>query len=319
MAVVISEISASQYIGSPIVYAVTPTGAGAAGTFYRVHLTVTVNVTGFDDTSFEFSAPCHGTTPVNFDISSALRAAAEQWKPTASPGAYPNITFALTAYEEWMYNGNHYDHQNTATSSAVTTYLGALMDIERLKGTRPTVYSRKPTSSPEIGFVGKNFIKAGATTNAPAVDMVAITAGAMTGANVYGITAPADGYEIRFLNSLGVHENIFVRGASSRDVNISTDEYVVARQETLTEFSRRIAIKQNDFESWRFSTGALDKAWVSWFAHEFLTRSWMWINIDNTWVPCHLIPEETTSIYGREDTKKMEIHFTLKLGVNGIV
>ena len=322
-AVVIQEISASQYIGSPIVYAVHPSGAGAGGTFYRVKLRVTANLTGHSDTVFEFSSPCQGTTPVRFDISSALRACADPYTPTATPpSSYPAITFVLRACEEWMRDGVVYEDQNSATTSAVTTYMGKLTDRERLAGNAswPTRYSRKPASSPEICFHDYQVIVPGPTSAAPSVTLyLAGDPGEQDfgGLNYYVIPPPPDGHEIRFINSLGVHENVFVYGLSKNETDITTDQYVKSTQETLTDFSRRMAIKQNDFERWPLTSGPVDRKWESWYIHDFMMSRWHWIKIDGLWIPCSVIPEETTAFNDRITPARHEVIFKVRLDING--
>ena len=323
-AVVIQQISASQYIGSPIVYAVHPTGAGSGGTFYRVKLKVTANLTGHSDTAFEFSAPCENTTPVRFDISSALRAVAEGYTPVASPTSfnYPSITFSLYACEEWMSNGVVYENQNSATTSAATTYMGKLTDLERLKGNAswPTRYSRKPTSSPEICFKDHQVIVPGPTSAAPSVTLyIAGDPGEQSfPSHLYHvIPTPPEGYEIRFINSLGVHENVFVHGLPKNETDITTNEYIKSTQETLTQFSRRLAIKQNDFERWPLTSGPVDRKWESWYIHDFMMARWHWINIENIWIPCSVIPEETTSFNDRITPARHEVLFKVRLDING--
>jgi hypothetical protein len=100
-------------------------------------------------------------------------------------------------------------------------------------------------------------------------------------------------------------------------VNITTDKYTIAKQETLTSFSRGLAIKQNDYETWTFSSGPLDEAWASWYIHEFLMASWVWIMVNGVWIPCHVLPEETTLLEDRTKAQPYEVQFKLQLDING--
>ena len=191
----------------------------------------------------------------------------------------------------------------------------------------PARYSRKPTSSPEICFYHPNqqgesdgtskHLLPGSTSSAPAVTAVSVPVGSANGSNIYGIPYPPHGHEIRFINSLGVHENIFVAGLPTRAVNITTDQYTIARQETLTKFSRAIAVKYGDRETWTFSSGPLDEAWVSWYIHEFLMVSWVWIDINDMWIPCHVLPEEQVTLVQHDKTDMLEVMLALKLDING--
>jgi len=323
----------SQFIGCPVVYQITPTGSGVDGTFYRVKLTVRANMTGGEDVIRNGSSV--SVRPAYFDVSSALRAVAERWSPDPATLTYPAITFYLEAEEEWMVEGQ-INHSDTArypgSSGSIEMYIGKLTDRERMANppTPPARYSRKPTTSPEICFYDEDHtikhLYPGLTIEnneiqAPSVTEVTVPfgspTGASAGANIYGIAFPKNGYEIRFINSLGVHENIFVGGLPSKEVNITTEKYAIARQETLTQFSRGLAVKQNDRETWRLTSGPLDEAWASWYIHEFLMAQQVWIMVIGQWIPCHVIPEETTVLEDLAKTQPYEILFRLEMDING--
>lgn len=335
----------SQFIGCPAVYQIAPTGSGVGKTFYRMKLKVAVGMNDDDKTEFDFSTPIEvkDNTAQNtyFDISSALQAIADQWQPLPNTFSYPAVNFYMEAEEEWMNDGaiSHSDsvrYPGSAPSTA-TMYMGTLTDRERLAVTPapPATYSRKPTSSPEICFYHPNVqgqsdgsvkhllpgtCSDGGIWAAPSVSQVTVPVGSPSGqnpANIYGIPYPPHGHEIRFINSLGVHENIFVAGLPTKEVSITTEKYDIARQETLTQFSRGLAIKQNDYETWAFSSGPLDEAWASWYIHEFLMARWVWISIGGTWVPCHVLPEETTVLEDREKAQSLEVQFRLEMDING--
>ena len=277
-------------------------------TFHRVRLKMTVGDGGGaiaqNDAEFEFSTPVSNGEVTWFDISSAFRAFADAYSPTPTAYVYPHLAANLNACDDYMIDGVSYEDMSPSETVRVTgKYLGALTDRERGAGitnqwSEPARYSRKPTSSPEIVYAGKTILRPVATgTNPPGVDAI--------------------GHEIRFINSLGVHENIFVAGLPTRSVNITTDQYTIARQETLTKFSRAIAVKYGDRETWTFSSGPLDEAWVSWYIHEFLMASWVWIDINNMWIPCHVLPEEQVTMVQHDKTDMLEVMLALKLDING--
>ena len=330
--VTISRVSASQYIGSPMVYRVTPTSAGASYTFYRAKLIVYASISGGSFSEFQFTTPFPTTSidgtltagAVDFDVSSALRAVADRWTPQANVFSYPAITFYMEACEEWMIDGVIYENRNGSRfpsgSSTLTAYIGALTDRERLLPPEswPSYYSRKPTSSPEIVFVADanlNHLSAGPTSSAPSVTSVTTVLG--TNGNTYGIAMPADGYELRFINSLGVHENVFVRCLRQTEVTIMTDKYVIARQETISQFIRGIAIKQNDREQWKMTAGPLDRQWQQWYLHEFLCARWAWINVDGNYLPVNILSEETVKGIDRTKPDALTVDFTIEFDING--
>lgn len=318
------------------VQAASPTGNV---TFHRVRLKVTVGDGGGaiaqSDAEFEFSTPVSNGEVAWFDISSAFRAFADAYSPTPTAYVYPHLAANLTACDDYMIDGVSYEDESPSETVQVTgKYLGALTDRERGAGisnqwSEPERYSRKPSTSPEICFyhpnqqgesdgTSKHLLPGTTGVNAPSVSQVAVPVGSgIAAANIYGIPYPPHGHEIRFINSLGVHENIFVAGLPTRVVNITTDQYTIARQETLTKFSRAIAVKYGDRETWTFSSGPLDEAWVSWYIHEFLMASWVWIDINDMWIPCHVLPEEQVTLVQHDKTDMLEVMLALKLDING--
>lgn len=325
MAVIIT-LNNSRLMGSPIV-AIVAVDARSNVTFHRVVLTVTVEGTGAaagDNGSFKFSQPVGGTGTVTipFDISSAFRAVADRFTPSATTLSYPSYSLGITAQEEYMIDGIVYIGDDATVTQSEAVYIGSYTDLERIKGQTPARWSRKPMSSPQIAFVSKSLIVPGGCSDggvwvAPSASAQTVVEGANTTYNYYGITTPPDGHEIRFINSLGVHENIFVAGLPTKAVNITTEQHVIARQETLTQFSRGLAVKKNDYETWTFSSGPLDEAWASWYIHEFLMASWVWIDINNMWIPCHVLPKEQVTLVQHDKTDMLEVPFKLQLDING--
>jgi len=340
-----ASIIQSRFIGSPISVPVTASSPAGNVTFHRVRLKVTVAGTvvsvAMGSTEFEFSTPAGNGEVVWFDISSAFRAFADTYTPTPTAFTYPSLGAEVEAVEDYMIDGVSYEGVSSSGTKYVTAkYLGALSDMERGAGIsnswfEPARYSRKPTTSPEICFYKPNaqgepddtvkHLLAGttATANPPSVNAISVPAGFASGVNIYGIPYPQDGYEIRFVNSLGVHENVFVAGLPAKEVSITADRYAIARQETLTKFSRGLAVKQNDYETWTFSTGPLDEAWASWYVHEFLMARWVWISAPAgsasgvAWIPCHILPEETSVLISRAKADMLEVQFKVQLDING--
>lgn len=312
----------SNFIGSPIIVPVQA-GSPAGATFHRVRIMVTIN----DAASFEFSTPVSsGGETVRFDISSAFRAFAEshEYTPTTL-NAYPDMSAVIKAYDDYMVDGVEQRGKGESTANISPLYCGHLTDMERLLGLDyPATgrYSRKPTSSPELAFVGYEFLQPGPCASevgpvAPAVTTVTVPSGSVAGSNIYGISAPQDGYELRFINSLGVHENVFLTGFPKREVNISTEQYVISRQETLSQFSRGLAVKQNDHETWTLSSGPLDRQWQAWYVHEVLMARWAWLRIGGNYIPCNILPEESLTLYDRQKPEVMTVPVVVQLDING--
>lgn len=306
----------------PITVTVAP-GSPANATFHRVRLLVTLG-----GSQFEFSSAVSGTA-VRFDIASAFRAVYDSETFTATPGIYSAYTAQLGVCDDYMTDGELHPGTPGTGDGTVTAYPGSLTDMERLLGTAPARYSRKPTSSPEVCFVGYQHLApvslvSGITPSAPAVNSITVAAGATVPAGspagskgIYGIPAPADGYELRFINSLDVHENVFVTGLPATETTIQTERYVISRQETVAQFSRGISIKQNDHERYLLSTGPLDAQWQRWYVHEVLMARWAWIGIGGHYIPCHLLPDDTVKMRDRQKAAPITVQFTAELDING--
>lgn len=342
--------SGSPLIGSPLTYQVTPSAHQSQYTFHRVTLRVTAGLEGDADyTTLDFSTPVTSALPVLFDVSSALRAVAEKYQLTATPPQrYPYVKFRLQAFDDWMIDGTLYENQGVKDYPGMGQYLfafmGAFTDMERLsvdgQSTGLERWTRKPfASSPEVVFTGSGFVlpndfEAGigyvnyvgdGTTGFPptpsagpkSTAYVVGTNPIPAFANVYAITKPNDGYEIRFINGFGCEESVHVTCLRTAEVNIHTDKYAIARQETFKQFSRSLAVKGNNREQWKMSSGPLDRAWLQWYLHEFLMASQAWILVNDNWLPINILPEETTTGMNRTQADMLSVEFTIEFDMNG--
>ncbi len=319
-----------QLAGAPIIFSVTATSRIGA-TFHRIKLSVTVTANGTVAGTFAFSKPVvtEGVA-VTFDIASAVQAIIDSQQPTAATGSniYINYGVTVTPTEEYMIDGEIYSSTMSSDITTVTgIYAGRYTDAERL-GIKdlPAVWSRKPTSSPELCFTGYPHIVAGDRApavdgdpwQAPSVTVETVPEGINDTYNTYGIAAPADSFELRFINSMGVHENVFLSRLSTKQVNINSEKLTITRSETFDEFSRGITVKQNDYETWKLSSGPLDEAWVSYYLHEVSMAQWAWLCPDNQhYIPCHILPEETTVLVDKDKKGALEVVLTVQLDING--
>lgn len=307
----IGNISGTGFIGNPITVPVTPGQKPSEATFHRVCLDVHVG-----SETFPFSQPAVGV--VYFDVSSALQAVADRHEYHATTlSGYPVLSFTCEAWDEWMIDGQVSGKQNITTSGLSNLFVGALTDYERIYGRSSQVFSRKPSGSPEPAFVGCQHLAP--ASGSPAVSAITVQEGLHDG--VYGIVKPQDGYEIRFINGFGVHENVFVTCLRTVEVPITTDKYVVSKQETVTEFSRGVAIKKNNHERWKMSSGPLDLQWQQWYLHELMLAEWAWINTGTTaspvWMLIHILPDETVKGIDRQKASLLEVEFTIEFDING--
>jgi len=403
MAQAISLQSNPPFIGSPIIFSVTPNEHRENYTFHTLSLSVIATlvypdekegVTAPDYTTIGFSVPVDSNLPITIDISSALQAVADAYtfRPQP-PSRYPYLKFRIEVYDEWMDSGRESGKQGflfyperfvNVTHSTETFYvdgephevdatnteykelflyafLGSLTDIERLRVAGKTQISvnrwtRKPTSSPEIVFVGLPVILPKyfpTTMRMDAVDTTDIDnpvivsgapdAGPMSrshiasvanrttifddgspsGYTVYAILPPKDAIQLRFVNGMNCLESVHLSGFSKKEVSIQTDRYIVDSQETPDRFSRFIAIKNGNREKWVLTSPPLDEQWASWYIHELLTARWAWIAVTGiaaaaeTWIPVIILPEETTTLIDRAKGGTTTVQITVELGVDG--
>jgi hypothetical protein len=151
----------------------------------------------------------------------------------------------------------------------------------------------------------------------PAVTAVTVPAGFASGSNLYGIPAPHDGYELRFINSLGVHENVFLASLPTTEAAIQSDRYVIARQETLDTFSRGATRKHSNHHRYHLTAGPLDQEWQQWYIDEVLMARWAWLRIGTHYIPCHVLPEETIQALDRQKGNVLTVPITVELDIEG--
>ena len=333
-------ISGSPLIGSPIIYQVTAGSPVGDVTFQRVKLYVTARLST-DSTArrYEMSQPADKGETVEIDIRSALQAVADKYEYTAEPPErYPYILFSLEACDEYMQNGQNSGDVGITTNPGGRALMGSFSDLERLKaqqaGRNTTKFTRKPNgqAAVEIVTVGETYLRPepmavgiGNITNGPRVRSYAISgegahtlwSGTSYATKVYAVADHQDRYRLRFVNGLGVVESISVESLVSEEVAYKVSEYVKARQELFNQVSRGAVVKQNDQERLKLSSGPVDRLWQQWFLHELLMSPQAWIWIDEMWVPCHIVPEETVNGLSRVESKPLEVQFTVRLDIAG--
>lgn len=289
------------------------------------------------------SSPVESGETINFDISSALRSVADAYNYEAIPPEnYPYIKFSLRAWDEYMQNTELHENIGVVKNDGGIALMGGYSDLDRFLAKtdkdgyskRVSVLTRKPTSMPEIVCAGETYIRPqaysepltlGNITEGPKSICYDITIdkehpeGLRTvgGAQIYVVPMHPDRYQFRFINSLGVMESIGVTSLRETSVGITKNNYTLTRQELFTEFSRYMIVKQNDAETWKLSSGPVDKYWQQWFLHEFLMTKHAWIKIGDSWIPCIIDPEDTITAINRHDHSLLQVQFGVKLDING--
>lgn len=358
MASNIKLVSGSPLIGNPIVYSVTAASISGEVSFHKVKLEVTASLLLATDDQpvnkeqkivLTFSSPVSSGETINIDISSSLRAAADNYVfHFTPPSAYPHISFSLKAWDEYMQNGLEAQKTGEVTNSGGTAIFGSYSDLERLYATNSkqvTTLTRKPKSTDgaeyEMVVEGDTLVipqdyaekmNIGNIESGPTIKLFIASLtdderpeGAIKeigGRSFFVISKKmakrmGELYQFRFINSLGVMETYSVCGKSTQQANISSEKYTIALSELFSTFSRGIYEKKNDYEKMKLSSGVLDSYWAAWFVHEFLMAKMAWIKIDDKWIPCHIVPEDTVTMVDNTKSDAISIDFTVEMDING--
>ena len=333
--------SGSVFNGNPIVFMVRHATPEGSPSFHRMIFEVKCGMSGGNYETIKMSEPIvnEKTVAVMGDISSALRSFRDSYKYTPEPGVMPVVKFNVSAYDEYMIDGELHKTEPVfylSGDEVKQTLFGGFSDYDRLMATNDTMavsrMTRKPTSSPQLACVGETIIYVDPyspaidfTTeswNAPEAKAFTITKeGQQTigDINVYAMpqTEAERRTEFRFINSFGVLESVSVPRVYSKKLGITTTSYTVTRRETLRSFSREAVRKQNNQEEWNFQTDPLDEAWLAWYLHEFLMAEHAWININGKFLPCTITAEEEITFHDKTKQEMHSVSFTAKLDFRG--
>ena len=341
MASSLQIVDGSIFNGNPITFSVIPATIMGTPAFHRMVFEVKCGISGGNYETIRLTEPVltEDGAEVMVDISSALRSFRDSYQYSPEPGVMPVVKFNVSAYDEYMINGNPGQTEPISYlpgSNVKQTLFGGFSDYDRLTAENNTMpvsrLTRKPTTTPQLACVGETVIYV-APYN-PAIDIfsskwdapeakafIIINEGQQTVGDISIFAMPQSEAvrrtEFRFINSFGVLESISVPRVYSKKLNITSTSYIVTRRETLRSFSREAVRKQNNQESWDFQTDPLDEAWLAWYLHEFLMSEHTWINIKGKFLPCTIIAEEEITF---QDETKQEMHsvsFTAKLDFCG--
>ena len=342
MAAALVIIEGTVFNGNPITFSVLPLKIeGSTPAFHRMVFDVKCGISGGNYETIRLTEPVltEDGAEVMVDISSALRSFRDSYQYSPEPGVMPVVKFNVSAYDEYMINGNPGQTEPISYlpgSNVKQTLFGGFSDYDRLTAENKTMpvsrLTRKPTTTPQLACVGETVIYVApynpaidifsSKWDAPEANAFTITKeGLQTVGDISIFAMPQSEAvrrtEFRFINSFGVLESISVPRVYSKKLNITSTSYIVTRRETLRSFSREAVRKQNNQESWDFQTDPLDEAWLAWYLHEFLMSEHTWINIKGKFLPCTIIAEEEITF---QDETKQEMHsvsFTAKLDFCG--
>lgn len=338
--------SGSIFNGNPITFSIIPSYAPSS-LFHRVIVEVICGMDGGDFETIKMSVPVDEENffgEVNIDISSALRTFRDSYNYTPDIATYPIVKFCVWAYDEYMSDGEFQPRVGECVSPAqkdgetqyYCTLFGGFSDMERMASNEfksVKVFSRKPTSAPEIVVVGDEYVYTPpfaeacalpdyATLTPPTSQKTLITTeGSQTvnGVQLYALPTheAANRQVFRFINSLGVLESVSVPKVYSKKRSVTSSSYAITRQETFSKFSRSFVRKNNNREEWLFQTDPLNEDWQQWYLHEFLMSDYIWAHINGQWVPCTITLEEDETYYDSTGNNPLTVSFTAKLDING--
>lgn len=338
MAANLKIVDGSIFNGNPITFSVTPITLKGSPSFHRIVFEVKCGMSGGNYETIRLTEPVltEDGSDVQTDISSALRSFRNSYKYSPQPGTMPVVKFNVSAYDEYMINGEVKKSASVsylAGGDVKQTIFGGLSDYDRLTGnTDVSRLTRKPNSTPQLVCVGEQLIYAEAyspsvnlttsTWEAPEAKVFDIEAeGAQTvgGQHLYALPASEATLrtEFRFINSFGVLESISIPKTYAQEVDIQSTKYTVTRKETLHSFSRSAVSKQGNQEGWNYQTDPLDENWLAWYLHEFLMSEHVWLKINGNFLPCTIETEDTIKFTDDTKTEMYCVSFTARLGFCG--
>ena len=342
MAAYLELVEGSIFNGNPITFAVTPLKiGGSTPSFHRMVFEVKCGMSGGNYETIRLTEPVlsEDGTEVIVDISSALRSFRDSYNYSPKPGVMPVVKFNVSAYDEYMINGNPNQTEPISYlpgNEVKQTIFGGFSDYDRLTAESEAMpvsrMTRKPTTAPQLACVGETIIYVDPyspaidfTTeswDAPEAKAFTITnEGQQTVGDISVFAMPQSEAvrrtEFRFINSFGVLESISVPRVYSKKLGITAINYTVTRRETLRSFSREAVRKQNNQEEWNFQTDPLDEEWLAWYLHEFLMSEHTWININGKFLPCTIIADDELTFDDNTKGAMHSVSFAAKLDFCG--
>ena len=340
MAANLKLVDGSIFNGNPITFAVTPLTLSGSPSFHRMVFDVKCGISGGNYETIRLTEPVltEDGKAVQVDISSALRTFRDSYEYSPEPGVMPLVKFNVSAYDEYMINGNPGQTEPISYlpgEEVKQTIFGGFSDYDRLMGEQDMKVgrlTRKPNTTPQLVCVGEQLVYADAyspavslttaTWNAPEAKAYNITAeGAQTvgGQQLFALPASEAALrtEFRFINSFGVLESISIPKSFEHEVDIKATKYTVTRKETLHSFSRSAVRKQGNQEGWNYMTDPLDETWLAWYLHELFMSEYVWMKINGKFLPCIIESEETIKFADNTKDDIYSVSFTARLSFCG--
>lgn len=330
--------SGSLLCGSPIVFNVMPSTINERATFHRVKMEISVALsTDYSFDKYLQSANAKNGVEITFDVSSTLRSVASKYvyEYQTEDRTYPHLIYTIKAYDEYMIDGILYEREGEYDyGSRLYALMGEFTDIERyLSNNSKSVqrFSRKPRAG-EV-CAANELLLYPTVLPEPAVMGSVITAGQevktrslsdLSGSNtfdghsVYVIPPSTSRMQFQFVNKLGVVESISADTRKSISYETTTETDTVSAPSGFHPNRRILSRKGNKQQSYDMTSGVVDQNWADWWVNEFLDcKKGAWVNLDEHWIPCEVIPAETIKIIDGENHELCSIDFTVRLALSG--
>lgn len=319
----LKKTSGGVFMGNPITYSVTaeaePTTSAIA--FHQVKVEVKIN-----GKTYPFSKPVGSSETVEFDVSSAFKAAADRYEfePVTSEIVFPIYNATITARDVWMKDGILIDPApvgGSQPSVSCSAFMGKYSDFERLSPTQSLTFSRKPQSG-DLVCKDDNVVyaKGGAV---PVSAIASITASPGTtvtlpnGRKVFVTESSNNSAIFQFVNSRGVVESIRAWQLKTDKVKTSIEEYTISQIEMFNKLARLYAVKSNVQDEYYYSSGYVTLEWAMWWLYEFGQSTTYWILHSGKWIPCRVSVDETATLIDKANNSMCYVSFTCKPNING--
>ena len=322
------KTSGSLFMGNPITYSVKAAAEpykSSEITFHRVKLKVTIF-----GKEYELSQPAKSGETVEFDVSSAFRAASNafQYEPIDEGSVtYPQFVAQIEARDVWLRNGEVIDPAPSNKDIAVaecTAYMGGFSDFERWHPTQTMTFSRKPRTG-EIVCVGDNIVSPLPNPYPSVQTLKAVEK--FAGQNmrlqdnwheVYVLPhVDRNSRQFQFVNSRGVVESIRAWQMESEKLNSGHEEHAVSRFETFSEFTRIISRKKASRTELQLCSGFVSYEWAHWWANDFCQSEQHWMLVDGLWLPCVVTINDSETIIDKTKSQMCYVAFSCKPNING--
>lgn len=130
--------------------------------------------------------------------------------------------------------------------------------------------------------------------------------------------------QFRFINRYGVLDSYSCTTKAEQGNDIESENRTLAMKENFGTFSRGIMQRLSDKEWLTITTGPLEKDWLDWVRHEFLTAEHSWIFVptsetEGLWLRCLIEPEDSIKAYTFGKPDALTVSFKVRLDINGSI